>query len=188
MTRRTRRLALTLVGAAVLVVGVIAVALASRGGTGTAASSTPEQPAGQSTQPAGAAPIAVPTSAAPSSLPIEPGPTDPVATDVPVPATGGDVSVVLGFAEWDAAAGQLEAAGYVSGVVENGGTCALDLTAGGQHVQATSAAEADATTTTCGALSVPGDQLADGTWTATLHYGSATSQGTSGPVTVAVRR
>ena len=113
-------------------------------------------------------------------------PDDAVAvTDGPRPAT---TDVVLSTAFWNADIGAVEAAGYVSPVVENGGTCSLELEQDGRTVVVTAAAEADATTTICGNLTASGDELAAGAWTAVLRYRSATTEGTSEPSTVEVPR
>lgn len=104
-------------------------------------------------------------------------------TDAPRPST---TDVVLSFAAWDESTGAVEASGYVSPVVENGGTCTLELEFDGRSVSASAPAEADATTTTCGSLRVASEELAPGRWTAVLRYDSATTAGTSEPVTVEV--
>jgi hypothetical protein len=93
---------------------------------------------------------------------------------------------MLAYADWDAQGKQVEAAGFVAGVVETGGVCALELTRTGEHAEATRDAEADASMTNCGSLAVPADQLSVGEWSATLSYRSATSSGTSEPMTVTV--
>jgi hypothetical protein len=104
-------------------------------------------------------------------------------TDAPRPST---TDVVLSFAAWDESTGAVEASGYVSPVIENGGTCTLELEFEGRSVSASAPAEADATTTTCGSLRVASEELAPGRWTAVLRYDSATTAGTSEPVTVEV--
>lgn len=113
-----------------------------------------------------------PAPAAPSTLSVgETLPTDPPRS---TPA-----QVVLTFADWDPGAGAVVAGGYASPVVEDDGTCTLELTKGGESVTATAGAEADATTTSCDTLSVPGDQLSPGTWRAVLRYESSAMSGTS---------
>jgi hypothetical protein len=113
-------------------------------------------------------------------------PTD-VATDAPVTAEPGpSLPLVVTFADWDAAAGVVEAAGYVSGVAESGGTCTLTLTRGGSSVTATSAAEPDRSATSCFGLTVPGDRLGSGTWSAVLSYESPASQAESSATEVQV--
>jgi hypothetical protein len=116
---------------------------------------------------------------APTPLPVG----RPVATDTPAPRT---TDVVLSFVGFDKATAAVEAGGYLSPVVESGGTCTLSLTQGSRTVTAVSPAQADASTTSCGNLSVPRAHLAPGTWTAVLHYSSRTTTGKSAPMPVAV--
>lgn len=117
---------------------------------------------------------------------LEPGPEDPVATDAPVPTDGSRTAVVLTFAEWDGAGSAVDAAGFVQGVVEDGGICTLTVSRGSAQVTAQGAAEADAATTTCGSLSVPGHSLAPGSWQVRLSYTSAGVDVSSDVVTVEV--
>ncbi|GAB3357543.1 hypothetical protein GCM10027300_27920 [Modestobacter lapidis] len=107
----------------------------------------------------------------------------PVATDAPRPAT---TDVVLTYLVWDGAADAVIASGYVSPVIEDGGTCTLELTRDGESVSTTSDAVADASTTSCGQLQVLGDDLAPGEWSAVLGYESGTTSGTSEPFDVRV--
>src|SRR6476620_1507972 len=70
-----------------------------------------------------------------------------VATDSPRPQS---TEVVLSFLGWNTKDSAVEAGGYLSPVVETGCTCTLALTKDGQTVTATSPAQADASTTSCG--------------------------------------
>jgi hypothetical protein len=182
MHRKNRRL--LVVSLAVVAVGGVAaggIALATGGTPVPGSASGPAAEAIGSTTPTSSAAIAA-TDAAPSA---EPAPTETSDSAGPA-ASGAPVQVVLAFAEWDAAGQRVEAAGFVADAIESGGICALELTRAGARVEATRDAEADASTTTCGALTVPGDQLAAGEWQATLSYRSARSTGTSQPMTVTV--
>ena len=100
--------------------------------------------------------------------------------------TRGRADVFLSVVEWNATSSAVEAGGYVSGVLEMEGRCTLTLTARGTTRTATSAAEPDATTMSCGSLSVPGSDLSPGTWTAVLTYESGTARGGSAPFEVDV--
>lgn len=153
-----------------------------------------------------------PTPAAPETLPASspsPGQTHPGAVSTPAPATSDDPAspdpvtggggtapdpgaatgaegraltvTVAGFA-----ADTLTVSGYLD-AVETGGTCHLLLESGSTRTTADSPAVADATTTSC-ALDVPGERLANGTWTATLSYSSPTGAATSSPVSIEVTR
>lgn len=153
---------------------------ASSGTTTPAASASagPETPAETAAETAPAVVTENPTSA-PTPLPVG----APVATDTP-PSRRTDV--VLSFAGFDKATASVEAGGYLSPVVESGGTCTLALTQGSRTVTAEAPARADASTTSCGGLAVPRAHLAPGTWTAVLLYASKTTTGKSDPMPVAV--
>jgi hypothetical protein len=120
--------------------------------------------------------------------PDEPNPSSgqTVATDEPVAVETEAVPVVLTYSAWSAADRQVLAGGYVSGVIEDGGVCTLTLTQGSARVTVEGPAMPDASTTVCGGLVVPGDQLTAGTWQATLTYASATHTGTSATAPVEV--
>ncbi|MGY1708215.1 hypothetical protein ACI8AC_01745 [Geodermatophilus sp. SYSU D00758] len=171
-----------------IVLGLGAVALVA--GAGLAVSGTMRLPAADTPSAAGTpTPEAAPapgTYGAP--VPVRPEPTA-VATDAPpvetpAPVTGGDL--VLTYAGWAEVDGTVEAAGYVPGVVEDTGSCALTLSRDGVAVETTSPATADATSTACSLLAVPGDRLAPGTWQGSVVYTSPTSTAASEPFEVVV--
>ena len=93
---------------------------------------------------------------------------------------------MLSFVGWDPATAAVQAGGYLSPLVESGGTCTLELTKGARTVTAIAPAQADASTTSCGDLAVPRAKLTAGTWTAVLRYASKTTTGSSDPTPVAV--
>jgi hypothetical protein len=99
--------------------------------------------------------------------------------------TLGQVEVVTTFAGWNQLTSAVEVGAYVT-AVETPGTCTLRLTGPGGTVERNQPATADASTLACGALTVPGTELAPGTWSASVIYSSATSEGTSAPVEVVV--
>ncbi|MGR7023808.1 hypothetical protein [Geodermatophilus sp. URMC 62] len=116
-------------------------------------------------------------------------PTD-VATDPPL-TTGGprsdDLEVVVSYAGVAPDGGSVEVAGFVPGVVEDGGRCKLVLARSRKDdVSVDGEAFADAQSTSCALLSVPVGRLAPGDWTARLEYRSGRSSGTSSPMTIAV--
>jgi hypothetical protein len=120
--------------------------------------------AGTATQSAGSPTAGSPTADEPAD---EPDP-EPVEESGPPAASG--TNVVLVYAEWDAGAGTVDAGGYVSSVVEDGGECTLALTRGSEEVRVSAPGVADASTTQCGGLSVDGGQLGPGTWSVVLEY------------------
>jgi hypothetical protein len=183
MARRTRRL--LVVSLAVVAVGGIAaggVALAGRG--------SPDSDAADRSS-TGATPAATSSIAAAPSDPTAPATATPTTAAVatserPTAAPGATAQVTLVFAEWDAAGGRLEAGGFVADVIQSGGTCTLTASRNGIEVEATREGEADATTTSCGVLTLPGDRLGAGDWQVTLSYRSATHGGSSRPLTATV--
>jgi hypothetical protein len=82
----------------------------------------------------------------------------------------------------------VQVGGFVAGVVEDGGTCTLTLTKGGETVVGTSEARGDASTTTCGAVIVSGDKVSAGGWQGVLSYRSAERSGTAPAVSIEVAR
>ncbi|RFU21750.1 hypothetical protein [Geodermatophilus marinus] len=170
-----------------IVLGLGAVALVA--GAGLAVSGGMRLPAAEVPSASG---TPTPEAAAPGTygapVPVRPEPTA-VATDAPVvetpaPVTGGDL--VLTYAGWAEVDGTVEAAGYVPGVVEDTGSCVLTLSRDGIAVETSSPASADATSTACSLLAVPGDQLAPGTWDGSVAYSSPTSTAVSEPFEVVV--
>jgi hypothetical protein len=140
----------------------------------------------------GSDPTATPTPAPSASSPapsLEPSPTTsaaPPAEPTPTPApSGGDsgatrtVDVVVTTSGWQPTTGAVEVSAYVT-AVEAGGTCTLDLVGpAGATAQASQSAEPDASSTSCGLLTVPGSRLARGTWQGTVTYVSPSSSGTA---------
>jgi hypothetical protein len=189
---------------AVLVLAVVAVAvLLGRGdqpetaaaagpATGQAGQTSQAGQAGRTDQPSAAATpagAALTTSAgAPAPSAVEPastaslGPTDipsAVATDQPETAAPGSADVVITYAGWDPGTSSVEVNAFVSGVIEDGGTCTAELTLGSTTRTVSAPATGDATTTGCAPMIVPGGQLAAGDWQAVVSYTSATAEGRS---------
>ena len=75
---------------------------------------------------------------------------------------------------------EVHANGFVSGVIENDGTCTFTLTdESGKKVTSSRKGHENATNTTCGQSSIKTSQLHPGKWTASLSYSSATANGTN---------
>lgn len=119
------------------------------------------------------------------------GPTDPSETPAPVPsasatqATGNVVGVVVTSSGWSTATDAAEVTGYVA-VLEQGGTCTARLSRGDVVVEVAQEALPDATTTSCGTISVPHSRLTSGRWDAEIRYGSPVSAGSSERVEITV--
>ncbi len=77
---------------------------------------------------------------------------------------------------------QIQVYGYVSGIVEDNGSCAATFTQAGQTVTKISQAFANATTTNCTTLSLDRSEFpTTGEWQVTLTYSSQTAKGISQP-------
>ena len=180
-TRRSRKTrTLILLGVALAAVAVGAALLLRPQSAADSAGGSPVAPvtAGPVNAEAAAA-----TSTAPYTIKAEPS---EVATDAPRSTSAGRVDVVLTYVMFDEPSGSVQASGFASGVVENGGTCTLTLTREGTEVTATTTASADAQDTSCGLLESPAG-LAAGTWEAVLTYSSAEAHGESASREVSVR-
>jgi hypothetical protein len=133
--------------------------------------------------------VAVPEPGTPAPPDLLPDDDTVPATDPPrpAPADGVDVvDVVVSLAEWDPATADVLVGGYVSPVVEDGGTCTVELEQDGRVVRNEAPGTPDATTTVCGGLDVDGAELGPGTWTLVLRYESPSVSGESAPVEVEV--
>jgi hypothetical protein len=121
-----------------------------------------------------------------ASIGPDPDTGQDVATDAPVVVSGREVPVTITYFGWDADADEVQLAGFVGGVVEDDGVCTLTLTKGADTVTGRRNGLADASTTSCGEVVVPGNELAAGTWKAVLSYSSAGHAGASEAVDVEV--
>ncbi len=165
-----------------LVVGVVTACTgpaASEGGP----SADPTGSATVTSSPPAATGTAVPTPT-PTATGDQAEPTAPEAT-APAPADGTAVGVVLTSSGWSSATDAAEVTGYVT-VVEEGGTCTARLTRGDVVVDVAQEALPDATTTSCGTISVPHSRLTSGRWSAEIRYDSPASAGASERVEISV--
>jgi hypothetical protein len=105
--------------------------------------------------------------------------------DTPADAEPADVEVLITWSGWAPDPAGVEAGGYVD-VVETGGSCTLTLTNGSATVSVTSAATPDVSSTTCGPMFLPGDQVTPGPWRSVLSYESPLRSGRSDAVEVTV--
>jgi hypothetical protein len=81
---------------------------------------------------------------------------------------------------------QIEINSYVTGVVEDGGTCTLSLRKGDLTITKTGTAFKDATTTICAPFLVPSNELEPGKWTALVAYTSNSASGISEEINFSV--
>ena len=86
----------------------------------------------------------------------------------------------VGYA--DAAKQQVEVDAFVQGVLEDGGTCTMTATKGGQKVTAQSTGRANVSQTRCENIIVDRAKFpSGGTWSVVVTYESATASGASAP-------
>jgi hypothetical protein len=166
-------------------------------GPSASATATPGPAASPTPSSSGDAPAGDPAPAQPDpggGQTAQPGPGEP-GTGQPGSSGGAaagtedlrPASVRVVYADWDAASSGLLVAAVVTDVVEDGGTCTVTASRDGAQVSVTGSATADATSTTCGEIAVPGSRLGgSGTWSVTVAYRSATAAGASAATDVAV--
>lgn len=148
--------------ASAVVVSTLAVLLAACTGTDTgetAATGTTSAPASSS-------------AAAAADSTVSPVDTDSVQTDAPVTSS----ALVLTWAEYSDDDGTIDAAAFVQGVVETGGTCLLTATRRGEeHTSDPTPAEPGPSTTDCGPLSIQLPGGSSGSWDVSVTYSSSTA-------------
>lgn len=114
-----------------------------------------------------------------------PDPTD-VATDAPVSAgPTDDGHLFVTYSGWSQN-GAFEVSAYLPGVVEDDGTCTLTMTMESGEASTSVPGNRDATSTSCGGLSIPGADLGPGTWSAVVTYESDASRASSDPIEVEI--
>ncbi|MCC2316939.1 hypothetical protein [Cellulomonas chengniuliangii] len=169
--------------AAALVIGGLVVA--SRNGDDPGAGSS--QDSSSSPSPSATTPASPSATATPAATPPElPAGVPTEDQPNPAPTAPGAVEVTLTYAQWSASTTAVEVAGFAAVAPEPTGTCTVRLTRGAQEILASAPAVPDATTMTCGTISIPGSRASRGAWQATLTYESATGTGTSPQTTIEV--
>ena len=108
--------------------------------------------------------------------------TEPAASPPPTPS----LEAVITVASVDVDGLHATVSGYVSGVIEDGGTCTFVLTGPAGEVSEETTGIADRATTSCGAASIPIEALGSGTWSVRLGYRSETSDAVSEDTTLEV--
>lgn len=185
-----RRVVLVVV-AAVVLMGVVAFAVvdllrdppddASPGSP----TPTPLEPTEVSEPSTAPAPTPSPEPSEPSPTAVSPQP-DPTSTLSPTTDAGGSpTAVTVTIHGWDTQQQVAELVAYAD-VREEGGVCTLTMTRDGVEVTASVDAIADASTTSCGSISIPRSELVPGSWQARVDYLSAQHSGRSALVTIEV--
>lgn len=101
-------------------------------------------------------------------------------------STNGKVVAQVALSWWDADSSGIHANGSVNNFIESNGTCTLIATQGSNQVTASNKSIADATTTACGEITIPRNQIAKGTWQMHISYSSQAASGNSDHETVQV--
>lgn len=132
------------------------------------------------------------TSDSPAGSP-EPTPTPksnsagqtPGTKPTPEPEPSQDATIVVAAVDTDGL--NATVSGFVTGFIEDGGSCEFLFSNNGTDVSAKSTGLADRMSTSCGAVSVPITDLHKGSWTVTLNYSSLSSDlVTSDPVNLEI--
>jgi len=125
------------------------------------------------------------TSSGGDAVTASPGTTqdriDTVQTDPPTR----DRAVVVTYAEYSAADRRIDVSAFVQGVIESGGRCVVHATptGGAPLTGPPSAAQDGATTTDCGALTLPVPARVTGSLAVSVTYSPATGADLSSPST-----
>jgi hypothetical protein len=97
----------------------------------------------------------------------------------PTPTTN-TVTPIVTYADYNNATKQLEVGAFVSGVVQDGGTCTFKLTKGSQTFTKQTTGFANAQNTGCPALSANRSDIpSSGTWSVVVSYSSTSHSGVS---------
>src|SRR6185437_7154319 len=122
-----------------------------------------------------------PTTTAPASS----GASRPTSSAATSPAKS-KVDLIVTYSGWTASTKTAEVDAFAPDVLVSNAKCTLTLTRAGVTRTASRPASASASTTQCGALTVPGSQLVAGDWTAVVRFDSPSAAGSSTPVTIRV--
>lgn len=195
-SRKKRWLLISLIGIVVLCIAITVVVADQR--REEPSSSTSDSHAANPTASASETPEAAgPASPSPASPPISTSTDDgtrgddgPRDSPVPTPSQQGDdgrhVATVT-LTSWGMADDQLDASGFVPGVVENSGTCTLTASNRSSTLSAEGPGNPAASTTACAeGLAIPRSSLHPGTWKVSITYSSPGFSGTSDSQTIEV--
>ena len=185
---KSRRVVAVLAVTAVAGAGVAAGVFLTRGTPGAADASSPAGPTTSAAPLGDESGFEDVSPRATASIGPDPEAGEVVATDAPDVVTATEVPVTITWFGWEPDAREVQLAGFVGGVVEDGGVCTLTMTKGASKVRGERDALADASTTSCGEFHLPGGAISAGTWRAVLSYSSAGHTGRSEAVDVEVTK
>jgi hypothetical protein len=89
------------------------------------------------------------------------------------------ISVTPVFGYIEISESQINSNGFITTMIEEGGTCTLTLKKDGVTKQTSNTSLADAQSTVCGLMQISTDGLSIGNWTATISYSSDKYEGVS---------
>jgi hypothetical protein len=113
------------------------------------------------------------------------GQSDSSPSPAPAPNTDTTPSLMVTLSYISPSAQTVQAGGYLTGILEDNGTCTLTLTKGSLRATGTSTGFIDVNKTTCPQISIERSQLSQsGQWTAVLSYKSTKASGASAPQAV----
>ncbi len=96
------------------------------------------------------------------------------------------VTPIIGYIQ-QASNGDVEANGYVPGIVETEGTCKLILQKAGTTTSEAKRAIPDAQSTVCGRIAISRSQLDAGEWRAVIQYSSPRHEGNSEAMVISIK-
>lgn len=136
-----------------------------------------------------------PATAAPQTTDVStPSPSERVTsqapeTNVPTPAEL-DANPEISIASWNSLSGTFIVGGYVTGIVEIGGSCTFVVTNhdSGTDVVVHTEGVDNSDSTSCGSVDIPGAQIPDGAYSVVLTYTNSKGSVSSDVIDVAVQR
>lgn len=108
------------------------------------------------------------------------------AQSTPTQANG-KKSVKPVISSWGFESPNLQASGFIPGIIESGGTCTLTANKNGTDVTSSITGTENAQNVSCGLIKINRDKLTAGIWKITLTYSSTVYEGTSDPQTQEVK-
>jgi len=171
---------------ALVVAGAIAVAMATLSNRTPVAKATPTPSVSPSPSVEATATMTIAPSATISEAPRSPTATPhPDHSSLSQPVIPGAAAVVT-LASYDTSTAGVMVGGFVSGVMEDGGTCTFTVTATDTGASATleSTGALNVDSTTCGSHEIGAPTSKSGAYSVTLKYSNAVGAVTSSPVPV----
>jgi hypothetical protein len=97
------------------------------------------------------------------------------------------VKPVISYLGQDSPGSEIQANGYVPGIIEKDGRCTITFTRNSTYVRDTRTSIDNVQDTSCGLFIIPKAKLTNGTWYVAISYTSSKSSGTSEKATIEVK-